>query len=63
MRREGEAETAATAEMLWLHVDTTTRRGAPFRPEVLARLEAFRAREAGRPRPEGAGRSVGLGRG
>lgn len=63
MRRAGEAELAATAEMLWLHVDTTTRRGAPFRAEVLARLEELRAREAGRPRPEGAGRSVGLGRG
>ena len=63
MRRAGEVETAATAEMLWLHVDTLTRRGAPFRAEVWARLEAFRAREAGRPRPEGAGRSVGLGRG
>ena len=62
MRRVGEVEEAATAEMLWLHVDTTTRRGAPFRPEVLARLEGLRAREVGRRRPEGAGRSVGLAR-
>jgi acyl-CoA thioester hydrolase len=61
MRRTGEPEVvAATAEMVILHVDAAARRGAPFRPDALA---ALRALEDGRPRPEQAGRSVGLGRG
>ena len=55
-----EGDPAATAEMVWLHIDTTARRGTPFRPEVKARLEELQAREADRPWPERAGRAVGL---
>jgi acyl-CoA thioester hydrolase len=58
MRREGEEEAAATAEMMILHVDMTTRRGAPFKSEVHARLVALHAREIGLARPVQAGRTV-----
>lgn len=57
-----DAAAVATAEMAILHVDAGTRRGAPFRPEVLERLRALHGSEDGRPRPEQAGRAVGLGR-
>jgi acyl-CoA thioester hydrolase len=62
LRRAGEADPAATAETAWLNVDMTTRRGAPFRPEIHAQLEAQRALRAAEPWPERAGRAVGLGR-
>jgi acyl-CoA thioester hydrolase len=60
MRREGEEEAAATAEMMILHVDMTTRRGAPFRSEVHARLAALHAVETGDAMPPQAGRKVGM---
>jgi acyl-CoA thioester hydrolase len=62
MRLAGEPEAVATAETAFLHVDMTTRRGAPVRPEVHARLEAQQVLRAGEPWPERAGRAVGLSR-
>lgn len=51
---------AATAEMLVLHVDMNGPKVVPFLPEVLARIEAMHAGHARLPKPERAGRAVGL---
>ena len=55
----GAGKLAATGEHLLLHVDLKTRRSCPPEPVVAARLARLRARHAGLPRPEGAGRYVG----
>lgn len=47
-------------ETLLLHVDMAGPRAAPFAPEVLARLDAIAAAQVDLPRPERAGRSIGL---
>ncbi len=60
MRRDGAQPAAATAEMMILHVDMTTRRGAPFRPEAHGKLLALHEGEAGRLLPAQAGRSIGM---
>ena len=51
---------AATSEVLTLHVDMAGPKVCPFPPEVLAKIEAMRAAHAGLPRPERAGRSIGI---
>ncbi len=54
----------AEAECMLLHVDMTGdasgARAAPFAPEVAARLQAIFAAHKTLPRPERAGRSVGI---
>jgi acyl-CoA thioester hydrolase len=50
---------AATAESLYLHVDTTTGRVAPLPADRRARVEAMRAAQAGLPRPAHLGLGVG----
>ena len=55
----GAGALAATGEHLLLHVDLKTRRSCPPEPPVAGRLARLRARHAGLPRPEGAGRYVG----
>jgi carnitine 3-dehydrogenase len=50
----------ATAEHMLLHVDTTAGRTAPARDEVLARVARIAAAHAGLPRPERAGRAIGV---
>ena len=62
MRREHDGATAATNEVVALHVSMATRRSAPFPDEVAARLEAMKAAHAARPRPPQAGRTLGLAR-
>lgn len=51
---------AATAEMLTLHVDMTGPKVTLFPPDVLAKIEAMHAAHAALPRPERAGRSIGI---
>ena len=51
---------AATAEMLTLHVDMNGPKVAPFSPDVLARIEEMHALHAALPRPERAGRAIGI---
>jgi carnitine 3-dehydrogenase len=58
--REGEAEQVATAEQMLLHVDTTTGRVAPSRGPVRARVAELTRQHAALPRPERAGRSIGI---
>ncbi len=51
---------AATAEVLTLHVDMDGPKVAPFPDDIKARLDAMQAVHAGLPRPERAGRSIGI---
>jgi carnitine 3-dehydrogenase len=53
----------ATAEQMLLHVDTATDRVVPAAPELLARIARIADAHAGLPRPERAGRGVGMPRG
>ena len=57
-----EGYLASTNELMSLHVDLGTRRGAPMAPEVLARLAAIQAAHDAVPRPPQAGRRIGLSR-
>ena len=58
--REGEADPVATAEQMLLHVDTHAGRATQASGEVLAAVLRLRDEHASLPRPERAGRSVGL---
>jgi carnitine 3-dehydrogenase len=60
LHREGDDEPIATAEQMYLHVDTSAGRAAPARDDVLARVAALADAHAGLPRPERAGRSIGM---
>jgi len=51
---------AATNELMSLHVDRATRRGAPMAPEILARLAAIQRAHDTLRRPPQAGRAIGL---
>ncbi len=51
----------ATAEQMLLHVDAATGRTAPAAPAVLDRVAGIAAAHASLPRPERAGRAVGVG--
>jgi carnitine 3-dehydrogenase len=53
----------ATAEQMLLHVDTQTDRVRPAAPELLARIARIAGAHAALPRPERAGRAVGMPRG
>jgi acyl-CoA thioesterase FadM len=50
----------ATAEQLSLHVDTVARHAAPAGAAVLERLQRIAQAHAALPRPERAGRSIGI---
>jgi carnitine 3-dehydrogenase len=50
----------ATAEQMLLHVDAATGRAAPAAPAVLERVAAIAAVHASLPRPERAGRAIGM---
>ncbi len=61
MIREADGVLAATNELMLLHVDKSgAPRAAPFRPEILARLEAIAASHAALPAPRYAGRTIGF---
>lgn len=51
---------AATAEMLTLHIDMAGPKVTPFPPDVLGKIEEMHAAHAALPRPERAGRSIGI---
>ena len=51
---------AATSENLAIHVDMDSSKSAPMPPRVLGRLEKMAASHARLPRPQAAGRSVGM---
>ena len=58
--RDGENDPVATAEQMLLHVDTTSGRAAPAREPVRERVAELTRRHAELPRPERAGRSIGV---
>jgi len=58
--REGEADPLATAEQMLLHVDTTSGRAAPSREPVSERVAELTRRHAALPRPDRAGRAIGV---
>jgi carnitine 3-dehydrogenase len=58
--REDEAEPLATAEQMLVHVDTASGRAAPSREPVCTRVAELTRRHATLPRPERAGRSIGV---
>jgi len=51
---------ASTNELMSLHVDLATRRGAPMHPAVVERLAAIQAAHDALPRPPQAGRRISL---
>jgi len=51
---------AATSETLVLHIDMAGPKVAPYPADVLAKVEAMAAAHADLPRPERAGRSIGI---
>lgn len=50
----------ATAEQMLLHVDTGAGRACPAQPEILARVQRIAEAHAKLPRPERAGRRIGI---
>ncbi len=58
--REGDPEPVATAEQMLLHVDTARGRAAAAPDEVRERVAALTDLHASLPRPERAGRAVGV---
>src|SRR3989454_12794582 len=60
MYHSREGYLASTNELMSLHVDLATRRGAPMAPEITARLAAIQAAHDALPRPPQAGRRIGL---
>jgi carnitine 3-dehydrogenase len=59
LHRGGGDEQIATAEQMYLHVDTAAGKAAPADPAVRARLESLRSAHSGLAPPPEAGRSIG----
>lgn len=55
-----EGYLAATNELMTIHIDMSIRRSAPFAPELLTRVEEIMAIHRRVPRPEKAGRTIGI---
>jgi len=51
---------SATSEQMCIHVDMKTRRAAPFPDEVQARISKLMESQKNLPRPEQAGRVIGI---
>lgn len=51
---------SSTLESISIHMDMAVRRSAPFPPDIMARLEGWRAQAAGLERPEATGRPIGI---
>ena len=60
LRRSGDDVLLATAEQMFVHVDTGEGRARPARPEILARIARLAAAHAALPTPERAGRAIGI---
>ena len=58
--RHADGWLAATSESLTLHVDMTGPKVAPFPADILANLTQMHAAHAALPKPERAGRSIGI---
>jgi acyl-CoA thioester hydrolase len=60
MYHGAEGWLAATNELMMLHIDYETRRSAPWRAETMRRVEAMAAAHKRLPRPDQAGRIIGI---
>jgi carnitine 3-dehydrogenase len=60
LHRSGDDALLATAEQMLLHVDTAAGRAHPARAEILTRIADVAAAHAVLPKPERAGRAVGI---
>jgi carnitine 3-dehydrogenase len=60
LRRSGDDALVATAEQMLLHVETTAGRAHPARPEVHGQIAKLAAAHAALPKPERAGRAIGI---
>jgi acyl-CoA thioester hydrolase len=60
LRHASEGWLSATSENMTLHVNMTTRRTAPFPPDIRARIEAAVHAHAGAARPGGIGRRIAM---
>jgi len=58
--RSDDGALLATAEQMLLHVHTRTERAAPAAPELRERIERLARAHAGLPRPDRAGRAIGI---
>ena len=59
LHRGRDDKLIATAEQMYLHVDTKAAKAAPADPKIRAKLESIRSDHSGLPRPPEAGRPVG----
>jgi carnitine 3-dehydrogenase len=59
MHRGRDDKPIATAEQMYLHVNTAATKAAPADTGIRAKLEAMRSAHAGLPMPAEAGRSIG----
>jgi len=59
MHRGRDGVEIATAEQMYLHVDTAAAKAAPADAVIRAKLESIRDRQSGLPIPPEAGRSIG----
>jgi acyl-CoA thioester hydrolase len=60
MRHATEGWLSATSENMTMHIDMTSRKVAPFPPDIRARIRAEADAHAAIPRPESIGRKVGM---
>ncbi len=60
LHRSGDGVLLATAEQMLVHVDTSAGRAHPARPEILTRIAKLAAAHAVLPKPERAGRAIGV---
>jgi acyl-CoA thioester hydrolase len=60
LTHKAEGFVSATAEHLSMHVDLTSRKSAPFPPDVLEIIERTASVHSKLPRPERAGRTVAI---
>ena len=59
MHRGRDDKQIATADQMYLHVDTAAAKAAPADAKIRAKLESIRSEHAGLPPPSEAGRAVG----
>jgi len=60
LRHAEEGWLSATSENMTLHVDMTAKKTTPFPDFIAARLARMKAAHAHLPRPDGAGRRIGM---
>ena len=60
IHRGDDGAVVATGEHMYLHVDAKAGRAAPMLPEVRDKLAPIVVAHAGLPRPDNAGRSIGM---